>query len=261
MPGQKEIESGHYYKKQLDCKSRVIAWSHRSRFETALRVVGKAPRSLLDYGCGDGTFLAMIAEGVEEGVEEGVGADIDRHQIEDCRSRFAAFPNLEFRMIEELTGPAFDGHYDVVVCMETLEHCPTDVASVVLKDLARLVSSEGKVIISVPIEIGATFLIKLVVRKFAAWRGIGDYRYYESYSVGNALRMIFASERTQVERTIYDTPFGSSHSHYGFNWRVLRAAIGNVLEINHVHFSPLGFLGGVVSSQIWFVCGPKQVGG
>ena len=254
MLNEEPIASGHYYKKQLACKSKIIAWSHRSRFETALRLVEGAPHTLLDYGCGDGTFLAMIAPRVLEGM----GADIAADQIEDCRSRFVTLQNVKFCTIEDLAKSAFIGHYDVVTCMETLEHCTTPVVSVVLADLARLVSSKGKVIISVPIETGASFLIKLVLRKLAARRGLGDYRYYESYSIRNAFRMIFATNQTQVKRTAYETPFGSSHSHYGFNWRILRTAIRTVLNIDHVFFSPVGFLGGAVSSQVWLVCSPKR---
>ena len=249
-----ELSSGHYYKKQLGCKSRIIAWSHRSRFEMALRLVEGRPRKLLDYGCGDGTFLAMIAARVEEGT----GADIAADQIEDCRSRFATLKNLKFCMIEQLAEPTLQGCYDIVMCMETLEHCPPPVVKMVLNDLARLVSNTGKVIISVPIETGATFLIKLVLRKCAAWRGLGDYRYYESYSFRDAFQMIFANERTQLDRAVYETPNGPNHSHHGFNWRVLRGVIRTFLNIDDAFFSPLGFLGGAVSSQIWFVCSRKH---
>src|SRR5690348_13315487 len=55
------VQFGHYAKKQIFCKDPVIAWSHRSRFQVArklLEVYGS--QILLDYGCGDGTFLAEV---------------------------------------------------------------------------------------------------------------------------------------------------------------------------------------------------------
>jgi SAM-dependent methyltransferase len=144
--------------------------------------------------------------------------------------------------------------------METLEHCTAPTIEVVLRDLARLVSPGGRVIISVPIEIGPSFLFKWVIRKVAAWRGLSDYRYYESYSVPNALRMIFAGRSMVLDRPIHGGPEAPCHSHYGFNWRALRERVRNHFTIERTSFSPLGFLGGWISSQAWFVCRPRASG-
>jgi SAM-dependent methyltransferase len=248
------ITQGHYYRKQLACKSGVIAWSHKSRFNLGLRLIGSPVRKLLDYGCGDGTFLALAAEHVEQGY----GADVAADQIDDCRTRISACSNLHFCAVRELGTPIHAGAYDVVTCMETLEHCIAPVVEIVLNDLARLVSPDGHIVISVPIETGPTFLLKWFIRKAAAWRGLSDYRYYESYSLRQALRMLFAGSSTVVERPLYGDPEAPSHSHYGFNWRSLRERVQAHLVIERTHFSPLGFFGGWVSSQVWFVCRPRQ---
>lgn len=249
-----EITDGHYYRKQLGCKSRFIAWSHRSRFELALRLLGPSTKKLLDYGCGDGTFLSMAADRVQAGC----GADITPDQIQDCQTRLAKFGNLRFLTTPELAGAEHEHAYDVVTCMETLEHCSAPIVELVLSDLARLVADQGRVIISVPIEIGPTFVLKGVVRKLAAWRGLSDYKYYESYSMRNALRMIFASRKTTFDRPLYGEPNAQSHSHYGFNWRAMRQRVQEYFHIERTRFSPLGFLGGWVSSQAWFLCRPRS---
>jgi SAM-dependent methyltransferase len=253
------VAEGHYFRKQLGCKSCIIAWSHRSRFRTGLRLIGSSVGKLLDYGCGDGTFLAMAATRVREGC----GADIAVDQVEDCRKRLASFANLRFCTTGELGEAVNDNSCDVVTCMETLEHCTTPVVEIVLRDLARLVSPGGRVIISVPIETGPTFLLKTVVRNVAAWRGLSDYRYYESYTLRNALRMIFAGRATLLDRPIYGGPDAPSHSHYGFNWRALRERIRAHLTIERTLYTPLGISGGWVSSQAWFVCQPlaSRLGG
>ncbi len=55
------ISDGHYAKKQLLCKDWLIAWSHRSRFQMGLGLAREfSGKRVLDYGCGDGTFLAML---------------------------------------------------------------------------------------------------------------------------------------------------------------------------------------------------------
>jgi len=142
--------------------------------------------------------------------------------------------------------------------METLEHCTEDVVAAVLRDLNRLVKPDGRVIISVPIEIGPTFILKAVVRGLAAARGLSDYRYYERYSVPDALRMIAASRNTRIRRATHGEPNALSHSHHGFNWRALRVTIAAELRLRELHFTPLSVPGGLVSSQAWFVCGKRS---
>ena len=248
------VAEGHYYRKQLGCKSGVIAWSHRSRFRVGLRLIGPSVPKLLDYGCGDGTFLAMAANRVQEAW----GADIAADQVIDCQKRLASFTNLRFCTISELADDIHSGAYPVVTCMETLEHCTAPIVEVVLRDLARLVSPGGRVIISVPIEIGPTFLLKSVVRRAAAWRGLSDYRHYEKYAFRNALRMVFARRDTVLDRPVYGEPDAPSHSHYGFNWRAMRERVRAHLTVERNLFSPLGYFGGWVSSQAWFICRPRN---
>ena len=252
--GQAAIEAGHYYRKQLGCGHGVIAWSHRARFEIGLRLIG-APRRLMDYGCGDGTFLAMAAARLEHGC----GADLNAEQIDDCRTRLGAFGNLRFLTLPALDAAEHDGAYDTVTCMETLEHCTKPIVHTVLQQLVRLAAPDGRVIISVPIETGPTFLLKWAVRKTAAWRGLSDYRFYESYSPAAALRMIFAGNTPPVARPVYGDPGQEYHSHYGFSWKVLRSAIAEHLTIESTHFSPMGFSRGLASSQVWFVCRPRPL--
>ena len=79
------VEDGHYYREQIGSSNKVIAWSHTSRFVKALSLLDASDLSVLDYGCGDGTFLAMAADQIKQGH----GSDIDANQIEGCRERFA----------------------------------------------------------------------------------------------------------------------------------------------------------------------------
>ena len=58
------LRDGHYAAKQIFCNSQLIAWSHRRRFETGLALARQLQgRRVLDYGCGDGTFLALLHAG------------------------------------------------------------------------------------------------------------------------------------------------------------------------------------------------------
>jgi len=165
-----------------------------------------------------------------------------------------------------LTDKLADAHhaeaYDLVLCMELLEHCIEEKLAAVLKDLRRLVASEGRVIISVPIEIGPSLIGKQVVPTIAGLRGLGDYMYTETYTVGELLKMVFAGEQTAVTRPVYRADFAPDlpnlfHGHKGFNWRALRTRLREQFTIRETLFSPMGWLGGYVSSQAWFICTPR----
>jgi SAM-dependent methyltransferase len=255
----KDNRLGHYAKKQLGCKDRIISWSHRTRFETARKLVSPfRGQRLLDYGCGDGTFLAQV----EDLFPEAVGADIAGEQVEDCKARLCGRGGrLSFLTNQELAGPNHQGAYRVVTCMEVLEHCTEPTVGEVLGDLQRLCAPGGRVVISVPVETGPAVLLKYAVRTVAGWRGLSDYRYYEKFTVTELLRSTFATRRTQLPRPTYysggqDHPY-AYHSHKGFNWRSLAVRIEKAFAVERVCFSPLGWLGGCLSSQVWFVCRPR----
>jgi SAM-dependent methyltransferase len=244
------VSEGHYFKSQLASKNKIIAWSHQSRFDKALGLIGQRTNLLLDYGCGDGTFLALA----RDRIKQGHGADVDANQIDGCRERLATYEELQFFVTEELSGGEHNGKYDVVTCMETLEHCTEEVVEEVLADIARLCASDGKVIISVPVEVGPSFFVKQSVRALARRKGVSSYNLQESYPVRDAVKMVLADKHTAIARPVYGEPPLVGHSHYGFNWRRLRERVAAHLTVDRTLFTPLGALGGWVSSQAYFVC-------
>jgi SAM-dependent methyltransferase len=246
------VAEGHYYQAQIANKNKVLAWSHHSRFEKSLGLIGQNSKRLLDYGCGDGTFLALASDRIVEGH----GVDADANQIEDCRKRLGSLENLSFFVNSDLAGPQHDGQYDVVTCMETLEHCTEPVVEAVLADVSRLCAPGGRVVISVPVEVGPSFLVKQSVRAIARRQDASSYDVHEVYPIRDAMKMLFARRHTSVERPLFGEPPLVGHTHYGFNWRRLRERVAHHLSMERTLFTPLGFLGGLVSSQAYFVCRP-----
>ena len=63
-PSSEFLRQGAYAKKQLFSGFLPLRWSHGSRFELAARLVREysPDGTVLDYGCGDGTFLALLAD-------------------------------------------------------------------------------------------------------------------------------------------------------------------------------------------------------
>ncbi len=250
------LEQGHYARKQIFSRNAIVAWSHRRRFALARELASAgAGGALLDYGCGDGTFVALA----HDLFRETVGADIDVEQVRDCRRRLSSIANVQLASIDELRDPADTGHYDAVVCMEVLEHCPVDVQPSVLADLDRLVRPHGVVVISVPIEIGPTLAVKQAVRAAAAAMGLAEYAMRERYRVSEFMRMLLARESSQIERraTVTINAQGDTvrfHGHKGFNWRALARLVDRAFVIERQLYSPVPLTGWWLNSQVWFVC-------
>ncbi len=246
---------GHYAKKQIFSKSWLIAWSHRRRFATGLRLAGRrglGGRRVLDYGCGDGTFLALLME--QPGPPAAaVGAELSPHIVADCRARFGTRPGLSFALISDLPGPAHRGRYDAVFCMEVLEHVVK--LDAILDDLVALLKPGGQLLISVPVEIGPPVVLKQMVRRVAGWRGIGDYPGTSPYTWGELAAAVLAGSRQHITRPVHrdsdDHPF---HDHKGFNWRALRVALAARLTVEAVDSSPVPGLSPLFASQVWFSC-------
>ncbi len=252
-------DPGHYELKQLRSSVIAIRLSHRGRFRMARRLVEPfAGRTLLDYGCGDGAFLSVVSDLFPAAV----GTDFNSGQIADCRRRFdGVLPTVSFRDVAELRAPEFAHRFGVVTCMEVLEHCVAADVDVVLDKLSRLVAPDGIAIVSVPIEIGPSLIVKQALRVWAGWRRIGDYQYAERYRISELLTMVLATRRARIARPVYSAGPSDGwryHGHKGFNWRALRDRIGENFTVQETRFSPLGSPAGLLDSQAWFICRPRD---
>ena len=253
---QQAIRSGHYARQQIHGRNRLIAWSHRQRFATALRLAREfAGTRVLDYGCGDGTFLGLLA-GTDGRPAASVGAEIHPHLVDDCRHRFRGQPGLRFVQTADLQGSDHDDSFDTVFCMEVLEHVVD--STPVLNDFERLLAPCGTLIVSVPIETGFPLIVKQIVRGVAGWRGVGDYPGTTGYTVPELVKSVLAGSAQHVHRPIFvrddQTVF---HDHKGFNWRTLRARIAVQFDLVCEQTSPLSWLGPQLGTQRWFVARRK----
>ncbi len=237
---------GTYEAKQLLSPSRILRWSHGSRFVLARGLVRSlGGRSLLDYGCGDGTFVKKVRDLVDRCVaSDVVPCDLSH------------LPDVTFVGVRDLD-ETHAGRYDLVFCMEVLEHCVAADVEKVLDDLQRLVAPGGTVVISVPIEIGPTLLGKQTLRRLLGARKLGDYQWTEPYSARAMIKMLFADEHTAIDRPTSSEGQWYWHSHFGFNWRALKPKVESRFVLSEERFSPLPWTRGYVSSQAWFICKPR----
>jgi 2-polyprenyl-3-methyl-5-hydroxy-6-metoxy-1,4-benzoquinol methylase len=255
-----EVTAGHYAQKQLLSRSALVRWSHGSRFRLARELVTPhAGKRLLDYGCGDGTFLALV----HDLFPYALGVDVASDQLDDCSQRFATVPGISFLSTDRLIGLPYVNQYEIVVCMEVLEHCPDDIQVSVLDQIQRVTAVGGTVIFSVPIEIGPPLVAKQCARALVALGGLSEYATRERYQTGELMRMVFANADTEIPREEFIThidvegeaPRTSRFTgHKGFNWRRLQRLVEARFTVERRLFSPLPLLGAWLNSQVWLIC-------
>jgi 2-polyprenyl-3-methyl-5-hydroxy-6-metoxy-1,4-benzoquinol methylase len=246
------VSAGCYAREQIHSRDPVIAWSHRRRFRSAMALARPfAGGRLLDYGCGDGTFLgALQATGTSPAAA--VGAEIDPRIVADCQRRFAGVPGVRFVDVASLSGDHEAGSFDAIFCMEVLEHVEAPLP--ILAGFERLLKPRGTLVISVPIETGLPLLVKQAVRRVAGWRGIGDYPGTSSYRLRELVAALFAASAPHMVRPVFRRGDGTTfHDHKGFNWRVLRGLVASRFDLMRTLTSPFIWTGPQFGTQVWFV--------
>jgi 2-polyprenyl-3-methyl-5-hydroxy-6-metoxy-1,4-benzoquinol methylase len=137
-----DIVTGNYFDK-YGSDNLLVRWVVDRYLETLYDLLDRHPfDAVLDAGCGEGAIVDRIID--RYGPRRLVGLDIDPTLVASLNR---AHPTHEFRVgtLQDYQDP---DAYDVVLCLEVLEHIPDYTAA--LAALARL--STLRLILSVPNE-------------------------------------------------------------------------------------------------------------
>jgi ubiquinone/menaquinone biosynthesis C-methylase UbiE len=114
------------------------------RVETILELLPRLgpEASLLDVGCLEGSYTRMYADAVGAGSVHGIDVSLTD------TARAKGIEAVEFDLNSGARLPYADGEFDVVVCIESLEHIyPTDF---MLGEIRRVLKPGGTAVIDVP---------------------------------------------------------------------------------------------------------------
>jgi cyclopropane fatty-acyl-phospholipid synthase-like methyltransferase len=108
-------------------------------------IVALKPRSVLDFGCGDGRLLKELLVRLPDDVRL-VGQDLDRRALMYAR---AFHDGTSVRFVPSLDDVAGE-RFDVIVTSEVLEHIPPDECRGVVEKLWERVAPSGSLVVTVP---------------------------------------------------------------------------------------------------------------
>lgn len=130
-------------------------WGHgdlkSQQVSDTLKLVQIRPRSILDYGCGVGSWLGLLSRTFPDAHMHGV--DISRTAIEKAKHKF---PEHHLESFNGLKAPFPDAQFDLVFSYHVLEHVDNIDASV--EDIARMLRPGGYVVIIFPCGNEGSFL-------------------------------------------------------------------------------------------------------
>ena len=136
-----DIAPGFYDEVHAEGKGMRWFW-HRYRFAEVVDAIPPSGESILDVGCGPGTFLGHYAGGYRRAV----GIDVAQPQIEYARSRYGSERlHFETRSLEELSDA-----FDVITSIEVIEHLPAAETQPFLRSLFRLLKPGGTLVLTTP---------------------------------------------------------------------------------------------------------------
>lgn len=195
--------------------SLLFRFSHGARFRKTLELIDAKPgETVLDYGCADGRLLKMLPSSVK-----GIGYD----------------PNPEYKTGDTSHLPCCS--CDVITVCEVFEHVSEAEVRRILQECRRLLKPQGRLIVSVPIEVGLSALVKNLAR----WIKVRPLE--RQMTVGNVLRaaIYFPKKREPEYLDVY--------GHTGFDYRKLEL---KGFTVERRLYSPLPF-GSLLNSQVFYL--------
>jgi 2-polyprenyl-3-methyl-5-hydroxy-6-metoxy-1,4-benzoquinol methylase len=175
-----------------------IASTWSNAFSIALQYASKSERDvqLLDYGCGDGKyFFHWLDRGLS--AENIHGLEVSKKRIERCRQ--LGWKNVH-QLVQGQSLPYESGSFDVVNCMEVIEHIPEAEGKRVIAELRRVINpKDGVLMISTPnypVKRFYDFYDAIVTRR---WARVYDDPTHITFFNHQRLTRLLGSHFTRVE--------------------------------------------------------------
>jgi len=228
------MEVTTYLNKTFNSKNPLVRFAHRRRYKANIASLDlKDGTRILDFGCGDAFFINML-----------LGSTSKNVNILGYEPYMTTINNNALKIVrhwqEVVEDCQINGKFNYIVCFEVMEHFTSIKQKELLKDISNVLSEDGVLIISVPIEKGFPAIIKNIIRRL----NLNDNK---TYNLKNMLASFFGKALTEYrDREGY-------LSHMGFYFNDLEKVLEQYFTIEKKFFSPFRMLGYQLNSQVFYI--------
>ena len=206
----------------------ISALVHRARRNKIFEIFSKikiAPEGkLADFGCSNGYLVSLLKRKFFDVKKwKFFGFDFSEELLGQARDR--KLPDVEFHHfnLNEIND-AWNDRFDVIVSFETLEHVAN--YRIALSNLYNTCKKGGRIIISVPNEVGLPGLLKYIGRKLTRLNPHGNF--FKNQSEWKYFWYLICNKPIEDFRKSTAHGYGP---HLGFNWRTFEKYLyGNYIE-------------------------------
>src|SRR3989344_4306219 len=136
-----DVSAEHY---DIGIKKNLFQkYWHGRRFSEVLKLLKSTNGPILDVGCHSGTFTEKILKKINS--RKVYGIDVSPSAISLAKKRL---PYGNFQVADAVSLPFKNNFFDLVVCLEVLEHVDDPVK--VISEISRVLKKGGSAVILVP---------------------------------------------------------------------------------------------------------------
>jgi SAM-dependent methyltransferase len=126
-----------------DQQGGAIWWHSHVRYLFARELA--AGRRVLDLACGNGFGTVVLAEVAKDVV----GGDVSAEAVATAQ-RLNPRPNVRYQHVTRPPFPFADAAFDLIVCLETIEHMHAPEQAPFVAELSRVLAPDGVLVLSTP---------------------------------------------------------------------------------------------------------------
>tara|TARA_B110000003_G_scaffold263101_1_gene286406 strand:- start:1055 stop:1741 length:687 start_codon:yes stop_codon:yes gene_type:complete len=222
---------------KITYKSNIFfkRFTHYSRHIHCSNIVENIKhKTFLDFGTGDGQFFNFLKLKPKK----------KYFAYEPFKQMYKQFNkdnyNLKDVVLIKNKQKLKKNFYDVITINEVIEHLSDKNIYEVIKIIKFIAKKNSTIIISVPIEIGFSSLIKNLIRIFYNSK-------HENMTFINIMKSILRKKINRGNKKYYN-------SHIGFDYFELKKILESNFIIKDISYAPFNILKSFLNSQIFFVC-------
>jgi 2-polyprenyl-3-methyl-5-hydroxy-6-metoxy-1,4-benzoquinol methylase len=219
----------------VNSNSWIKRFSHNRRFQFCIDILKEIKfKNLLDFGAGDGHLIYELSKIYRKKFY--YVYEPNKKLFLEAKQKLKQIKNVKFIKKNTIK----KNYYDVICINEVFEHLNSLEIEKVINVIKNSIKKKKFVIISVPIEVGVSSIIKNLVRYLINQR-------HRNLTLINFIKSIFFIKIRRSNRK-YD------NSHIGFNYKnfiiILKSYNMNIIKIK---YSPFNYLKSFCNSQVYFL--------